>query len=212
MPSTVPGAGCATTTSPAEAVVLSTRTAHSRGEGMIMHSTAAQPPPLPDNAHAPPIHPAVLFTRHRRSYFRWTPSSTRYRSLCPTGTVWNRHPRLASEMHCTIAHRLTSHIHILPVHQQNQQTRGFHQTHPSFVASKASYGEADRGRCHFSAAKLLLLAQCAADSSGMQQNLIRPHLATTSSGFRAAYLFNDGPEARADCTAASAASSLVLSV
>jgi hypothetical protein len=24
---------------------------------------------------------------------------------------WNRHPRLASEMHCTIAHRLTSHTH-----------------------------------------------------------------------------------------------------
>jgi len=24
---------------------------------------------------------------------------------------WNRHLRLASEMHCTIAHRLTSHTH-----------------------------------------------------------------------------------------------------
>jgi len=24
---------------------------------------------------------------------------------------WNRHARLASEMHCTIAHRLTSHTH-----------------------------------------------------------------------------------------------------
>ena len=73
---------------------------------------------------------------------------------------WNRHPRLASEMHCTIAHRLTSHTHvILRVHQQNQQTRGFHhETHPSFLASRASYGEADRGRCHFSAAKLLLRA------------------------------------------------------
>ena len=36
---------------------------HSQGEGMIMHSTAAQvPSPLPDNAHAPPNHPAVPFT------------------------------------------------------------------------------------------------------------------------------------------------------
>jgi len=30
---------------------------------------------------------------------------------------WNRHARLASEMHCAIAHRLTSHTHPTRVHQ-----------------------------------------------------------------------------------------------
>ena len=37
---------------------------HSRGEGMMVHSTyiLQQPSPLPDNAHAPPNHPAVPFT------------------------------------------------------------------------------------------------------------------------------------------------------
>ena len=68
---------------------------------------------------------------------------------------WNRHPLLASEMHDTKAHRLTSHTQpslspAKPAH------RGFPQLPPSFVASRASVGEVDRGRCHFSVAKLLL--------------------------------------------------------
>jgi hypothetical protein len=52
---------------------------------------------------------------------------------------WNRHPRLASEMHCTIAHRLTSHTHPTRSPAKPQQARGFHQIHPSFLASRASY-------------------------------------------------------------------------
>ena len=127
----------------------------SRSEGIIMHSTAAQ---SPFRQRACPSQPSCCPV-HRRSYFRWTPTRVRRgtRSLCPTGTGTRAY---ASEMHCTIAHRLTSHTHvILRVHQQNQQTRGFHhETHPSFLASRASYGEADRGRCHFPAAKLVLRA------------------------------------------------------
>jgi hypothetical protein len=55
---------------------------HSRGEGMTMHSTAAQPP---SRQRAFPSQPSCCPV-HRRSSFRWTLSSTRYRSLCPTGT------------------------------------------------------------------------------------------------------------------------------
>ena len=91
---------------------------------------------------------------------------------------WNRHPRLASEMHCTIAHRLTSHTH--PTRSPAKPADVVDSTcltHPPFLASRASYGEADRGRCHFSAAKLLLLAvrrtraACSKTSSGHLDHL-----------------------------------------
>ena len=70
---------------------------------------------------------------------------------------WNRRSLLASEMHGTKAHRLTSQTQpslspAKPAH------RGFLQLPPSFVTSRASVGEVDRGRCHFSVAKRLLLA------------------------------------------------------
>ena len=76
----------------------------------------------------------------------------------------NRHTRLASEMHCTIAVTgssqadipYTPHSFTSKTSRPVDSTRV--QTHPSFLASRASYDEADRGRCHFSAAKLLLRA------------------------------------------------------
>ena len=103
---------------------------------------------------------------------------------------WNRHPLLASEMHGTKAHRLTSHTQpslspAKPAH------RGFPQLPPSFVASRASVGEVDRGRCHFSVAKRLLLAvwrtraACIKTSSRHLDHLEAPPR----------LLFNDGPEA-----------------
>ena len=126
---------------------------HSRGEGMIMHSTAAQPP---SRQRAFPSQPSCCPV-HRRSYFSWIPSSTRYRSLFPT-RIGTR--GLASEMHCTIAHRLTSHTHPTrsPAKPADSWIPPDSPLSPFSPPGRAMAKPTHRGRCHFSAAKLLLRA------------------------------------------------------
>ena len=94
--------------------------------------------------------------------------------------AWKRYPRLASEMHCTTAHRLISHIYILPVHQQNQQSRRFLQPHPSFLASRASYVEADlRADANFRRSSFYFL-RC----GGLERHAAKPRLATLTTSSR----------------------------
>ena len=94
--------------------------------------------------------------------------------------AWKRYPRLASEMHCTTAHRLISHIYILPVHQQNQQSRRFLQPHPSFLASRASYSKPTWADVNFRRSSFYFL-RC----GRLERHAAKPHLATltTSSHF-----------------------------
>jgi hypothetical protein len=116
---------------------------------------------------------------------------------------WNRHLRLASEMHCTIAHRLTSHTHpTLPPFTSKTS-----RLVDSPLLSRLQ-GELWRSRpgpmSHFGGQ---------ASTSCTERHAAKPDPATPRPPRVAPeLLFNDGPEARADCTAASAASSLVLSV
>ena len=173
----------------------------SRGEGMIMHSTAAQPP-FRQRA-CPTNHPAVPFTGGA------TLGGHRVRRGTGACARWNRHPRLASEMHCAIAHRPTSHTHPTRSPAKPADPWVPPDSHPSFLASRASYSEADRGTgadawadVTFRRPSFYFLQW--ADSSSMQQNLIRP---PRPPRVASELLFNDGLEARADCTAASAASS-----
>jgi hypothetical protein len=81
-------------------------------------------------------------------------------------------------MHCTIttiAHRLTSHTHPIPVHQQNQQTRvDSTRLTPPFSPPRRAMSNRPGPISLFGGQAS---SSCsAADSSGMQQNLIRPPL------------------------------------
>jgi hypothetical protein len=121
--------------------------------------------------HAPPNHPACCPV-HKRSY---TLDGHRVRRGIPELVPdWNRHPRLASKMHYTTAHRLISHTHPTRSPATPPDSWIPHQPHPSFLASKASYGEADRGADVTVRRSSFYFSCSAADSSGMQQSLIRP--------------------------------------
>ena len=64
--------------------------------------------------------PTILLPRSQAELLYFRKMDTEFDAVPELVPDWNRHPRLASEMHCTIAHRLTSHTHpTLPVHQQN---------------------------------------------------------------------------------------------
>jgi hypothetical protein len=140
---------------------------HSRGEGMMMHSTAAQPP---SRQRVCPSQPSCCPV-HRRSYFRMV--DTEFDAVPELEPNWNRHPRLASEMHCTIAHRLTSHTH--PTRSPAKPADSWIPPRDSPLLSRLQ-GELWRSR---PGSMSLFGGQAstscsAADSSGVQQNLTRP--------------------------------------
>jgi hypothetical protein len=84
---------------------------HGRRRPRRRYNNAFYSSPPPSRQRACPSQPSCCPV-HRRGaiYFRWTPSSTRYRSLS-CARLGQAPAPIASEMHCTTAHRLTSHTH-----------------------------------------------------------------------------------------------------
>ena len=104
---------------------------------------------------------------------------------------WNRHPLLASEMHHTKC--MTSHTSWIP------------PTPPLLCRLQGElYGEVDRGRCHFSVAKLLLLAVRRTRAACRKTPFRLDHLSRRFGGCSSTT--DLGPEPTAQRASASAAS------
>ena len=158
------GLGCATTASPAETMVLSTDGV-AESKVKQMHSTTAQPS---SRQRACPYQPscAAPFTGGATLDGHRVPDAVP--ELAP---AWKRYPRLASEMHCTTAHRLISHIYTARSPAKPAEFVDSSNLTPPFSPPGRAMSKPTCGQMPIFGGQAS--TSCgAADSSGMQRNLV----------------------------------------